>query len=254
MIKKIFENLKEFYYLFIIIFSEVRVIWIFQMIFGMVAPIGLILFIKVFWNNYNKIQAIHLISGNVVISMVMPLMLMLCSRLAQMKYDESINYFIGLPIKKINFILALIFSSAISYLPASIATLIFTKLILGINIEIQKVLFTVIIAFIISSLSFVGLGVFIGLKSKTPIHSNIIGNAVVFFMVFFTPTIIPTEKFPKIFLWISYLFPTTYAVNLFESIFNNIFNGAFFINLFVLSLFVLISFVYLYKFINWYIE
>ncbi len=84
MIKKN-SNFKDFSTLLIMNILDIRKTWIFQMIFGIFTPLGILFFLRFYVDSNNTAELIKILSGNIVVSITMPILLLLTSRLAILK-------------------------------------------------------------------------------------------------------------------------------------------------------------------------
>jgi ABC-2 type transport system permease protein len=238
---RIKKFLLDFYNLLMMNILDIRTTWIFQMIFGLFTPLGLMFFLKFYVDLDNVQYVIKILSGNIIISMTMPILLLLSSRIAILKKDGSIDYYRTLPISMNAFVISLLVSLLIAYAPSIVFVFILGKLFLGINITGGLSIVAIILTIMLAIISLIGIATLIGWKAKEPQHANAIGNILFTAMIALSPVLIPDDKIPSILQKTSYLFPVTYSSKLLGLIFNNNFNSLFISYLMVLNGYAIVS-------------
>lgn len=99
---------------------------------------------------------------------------------------------------------------------------IFTKIVIGMillitfgtvvyNLQFTGNLFSIIIAFLLSSVSFFAIGFFLASVLPNARTAQIVGMALFFLMLFFSETVIPFEQFPERVLTYSKILPLTHV-------------------------------------------
>lgn len=213
---------------------DIRTTWIFQMVFGMVTPFGLMFFIKMNLETTDPFQLSKILSGNIVISLTMPILLLLTSRLATLKRDGSLDYYRTMPIDMNGFILSLIISFFVTYIPSIIVIFFLGSLILGVKIAGITSLIITFIVQLASILTMVGMAALIGIKSSSPEMANALGNVFFAVLISMSPVLIPDDKIPLILQKIQYVFPTTYSSKLINLSINGMYNNELYIYCLVL--------------------
>lgn len=222
-------SIKNFNTLVTMNILDIRTTWMFQMIFGIITPFGFMYFLKFYIDINDSDQLTKLLSGNIVISMTMPILLLLTSRLSILKKDGSIDYYRTLPINMNIFIFSLVTSFLLTYIPSIIVIYFFGSLFLGLKIISIKSLFIIFFVQIISILTMIGIATLIGIKAGSPEIANAVGNIIFTIFISISPILIPDEKIPYILRKISYLVPTTYSAKLINMSLNNVYNIEFYI-------------------------
>ncbi|MTI49641.1 ABC transporter permease [Sporosalibacterium faouarense] len=238
---KVKDFFQDFRNLLIINILDIRTTWIFQMIFGLFTPLGLMFFLKFYVDLDNAQYVTKILSGNIIISMTMPILLLLSSRIAILKKDGSIDYYRTLPISMHAFVISLLVSLLIAYTPSIVFVFILGKLFLGVTITGVTTILSIILTIMLAVISLIGIASFIGWKAKEPQHANAIGNILFTIMIALSPVIIPDDRIPMILAKTSYLFPVTYSSKLLGLILNNNFNMMFYRYIIILLGFAIVS-------------
>ena len=201
----------------------------------------------------DRIQFI--LTGSLIIGAISTSLSTLSSKINNIVTSDGMEFFLGFPISKFEFILALITAELIIYLPSSIIVLAFGKAYLGIYSNTNYIM--LIIFLILLSLSLVGIGAIIGYKSKNFNQNLTISSLVSYGIVFLSPIYYPIDSLHVVLRSLSYFFPSTYAANVIRGLIldsSSIPNKEILINLSVLMLFCLLSFYILSRVFKWFLE
>ena len=235
------KNIIEYYYLLIVNILELRKSWFFQLLFGLVMPFGMVFILSTYIDTADSEAVANLFTGNIIVSVTMPILLLLTSRLSLLKTYGSMDYYKSLPINMNILIAALMTVYFLTYLP-SIAILYFLfYFMLGLSFSFAVLAeITAVLLFLVCSL--VGLAAFIGLKAKTVEQANIIGNIVFAVIITASPVLIPADKLPAVFTCISYISPSGYGMTLIKGILTGSYTFGFYAGAGVLALMTVLSF------------
>lgn len=233
--------ISEYYYLLKINILELRKSWIFQLIFGFIMPFGIMFILSTYIDTSDEVVVVNLFIGNIITSVTMPILLLLTSRLSQLKSYGSMDYYKSLPINLNTLAIALMSTFFLTYIPTILTLCLLFHFWLGMSFSIT-ILLQIILCLLLVVFSLVGIASFIGLKAKTPEQANVMGNVVFAILITTSPVLIPIEKLPEIFNYISKLTPTNYGINVAKGILLFEYNSVFYISLGVLLLMSALSF------------
>lgn len=233
--------ISQFYYLLKLNILEQRKSWIFQVIFGLIMPFGMVFIISSYIDVDNKKEIINLFIGNLIISMSMPILLLLTTRLSQMKAFESMDYYRSLPVNMNILTLSLLTSYFITYIPSFFILYMSFRILFDLKISLTVMIYILMLITLLI-LSLVGIAAYVGIKSKTPEQANVFGNVIFAVLISTNAILIPEQKIPFIFNQISYLFPVKYTINCMKYIINGKFDFIFLSSLLIVFLFSIVSF------------
>lgn len=248
---KTLKHFRDFFDLFYIQLMVYRVYKSFILIMAVILPVGIIVMMKFLIDINQPSQAIYIISGNIVISMVGVSTVMLAQVLSHMKEVGSFEYYASLPISKLNLIMAIIAVYFLLSLPGIITVFIVGNILFKLNIFPHPLLL-VFMPLTIFSLS--GLGALIGIYSRRELQANMISQMVNLGIIFLSPVIIPLEKLPNFLASISKILPSTYAAHGIREMMCGNWNTEIIKDIIVLIIFSIISFFVIAKKIQWYKE
>ena len=202
--------LTDFYVILKINVLDLKSSFFFQAIFSIFTPLGLLFFLNAYLDMTDTAAVTRVFTGNLLISMTMPALLLLSSKIADLKKDGTVDYYNTLPISMNIFVFALLLSFILSYLPGIITIFIIGSVALNINITAINILLMALIL-LLGLLSLIGFAAIIGALSPTVYHANAIGN--IFFTLFVTmsPVLIPEENLPQFINTFSIFMPTRHA-------------------------------------------
>ncbi|RUL50363.1 ABC transporter permease [Lysinibacillus antri] len=238
----------ELFILFRIQISIVRyqLIWILGM--ATMFPVVTLLFLEFIVGDMNAEKLARIIIGNMVFSILLMGMNVLAQDISHQKFGGYFTYYSSLPIRKINFILSLLFYGILTSLPSFIIVFILGQQVYGIQLHFELLLIPVTF---ISIFSVVGIGVSIGFLSPNPQFTNVVSQFLLMFVTFMTPVMVNLDQLPSILQWISYLLPTTYVANALHGMLTVGWTTTTGNELFILLIFSYISYLIISKKIHW---
>jgi ABC-2 type transport system permease protein len=214
------SRFSDFFVMLKINILDLKLSFFFQAIFSIFTPLGLLFFLYTNIDSTDIVAVTRVFTGNLLISLTMPSLLLLSSKIAVLKKDGTIDYYNTLPISMNVFIFALLLSFVLSYLPGIITIFAIGAIALNINITAVNVVLLALVL-LLSLLSLIGFAVIIGALSPGIYQANAIGN--IFFTLFITmsPVLIPEEVLPNFIVVFSSFMPTRHAAILLNGILNN---------------------------------
>lgn len=240
--------MRSFLTLLTIQLKTFRILGIMTVIISCLLPFLIIVFMKLVFknlplNNVNLKQTyLYLLSGNVVLGISNLCIIMLSQTIAGMKEIKTFEYYATLPISKISFILAILFSFLIISLPAFLFLLFVGGKILNLNFNFN---INIIFLLILLALSFCGIGAFLGVFAKNNLQANILSQVVGFGILMVSPVFFPLKVLPKVMQYFALGMPTTYAAFGLRKVLisNTFYDKEIFFCFFMLFVFTLISFI-----------
>jgi ABC-2 type transport system permease protein len=152
----------------------------------------------------------HIITGNVVLSLLFGTVGNVSSNFAYMRVVGMLDYLATLPLYRVALILASVFAFlALSLLPA-ILTLMIGALILEVRLVLSP---WVIVVIPLISMTLCGLGALIGVMCRSIESVGSISTLTTFGLVMLGPIVIPANRLPDLIQTISLLSPATYAAS-----------------------------------------
>ncbi|WP_350342988.1 ABC transporter permease [Proteinivorax tanatarense] len=231
--------------------ANVRNEWYFHLLIAPLLPLGVLVFMKFSGAIDDLETALYITSGNVVLSLVLGPMQSICNDLAWGRQRNDLDFYSVLPISKMQLILGITSISTLFSIPGMLMVLLVGKVWLGFEIVFHPIIIAVII---LSGLAMVGLGVIMGVYARNGHHANVMNSITIVIVTFLSPVLIPLENLPKLIQYTSYLFPTSYAANAFRSSLKGIVDMSLYLNILALIVFIVITFSFIIKKIDWRIE
>ncbi|SHJ30411.1 ABC transporter permease [Lutispora thermophila] len=186
-----------------------RLNWKWSLIIVLITPISMLFFLWFLFKDKPE-YLLHVVTGNMVLSLVTGTMLTLGQELGVLKQLRGFDYYATLPIRKINLIIAYLIRATLQTLPSMIVILLLGRFVLHIPISIH---YTFILVVLLSGLSLSAAGAFIGIYSKDAGHASILTQVLQPLVVYLAPVFIPVEHMPKLLNIVSYAIPTRYVAN-----------------------------------------
>ena len=186
--------------------DEVWMIAIIQVMLG----VGLMLGTGYLIPNISDMSATFLVTGCAVQAFVTMGLVMLPQLLAQSKAEGRIEYFLTMPVSREAYLLALITVVAITALPGVAFTLGFGAWVYGLSFGFEPAFLAVTVLCI---LSLAGVGVALAMFSPHQQLVNATTQLIIFYVLFFSPVILPASQLPEILQQSAKLAPPTYAAD-----------------------------------------
>ncbi|HPJ90230.1 MAG TPA: ABC transporter permease [Thermotogota bacterium] len=233
--KSLFQRIQiaisNYFHLVFIRWANIRNEWYFHFLMTPLIPIGLIVFLKFAGAVRTPAEALYVTAGNTIMSLIIGPMQSMSNDLALNKERRDFDFLALLPISRLQLILAYTTVSTIFTIPGMLITLFIGKLWFGFPMEFN--IFVPVIM-LLSALSMVGLGVMIGVNSKSIHHANIVNAIITALVTFMSPVLVQENHLPEFLRYLSKLFPTTYSAKAFRLALNGDIGGDMYFNLLIL--------------------
>lgn len=238
----------NYFHLVFIRWANIRNEWYFHFLMTPLIPIGLMVFLKLTGAVRSPAEALYITAGNTIMTLIIGPMQSISNDLALNKERRDFDFLALLPISKLQLILAYTTVSTIFTFPGMLLTLFLGKLWFGFPMEFN--LFVLMIM-LISALSMVGLGVMIGVNSRSIHHANILNLLITALITFMSPVLVKESNLPDILRYISKLFPTTYSASSFRRALNGDIGGSLYADIIILLCFTTVFLFIALKKIDW---
>ncbi len=202
------EFIREFCVLFQMQLANWRWAWKGMLIGGIVVPLSFMFFLQFFANVRDPEVALHLVTGNVVISLLFTALSRTANRFAFLRETKAIHYYRALLESMNGLVLATMTSFLLLTLPGVIITLSVGKLLFTLPIAPHPLIF---LTFSLSTLAFASLGALIGLRARNYEAAGVLANLINFIMAALGPIVIPMDRLPILVREFSWILPSTYA-------------------------------------------
>lgn len=232
-----------------VMLAEYRSMWALQVFFGFVMPMGMMYLMKyIIGGLMTPERAVFALGGNMVSSIAYGPVMLLISRIGASRQNRSFDYWANLPIAPLTWILAMSAASLILALPGLAAVYLVGSLMLDLSLARGLAILPLVP---LVTLSLTGIGAFLGAYARNVQVANILSNALVGFVSFLSPIMIPLEAMPAPLQWIARLIPTTYAAQGFRAALAGHFGPGLAVDLFILVLLMAVSLVLVHRKLDW---
>lgn len=186
--------------------DEVMMIAVIQIVLAL----GLVLGMGYLIPDITTMSATFLVTGTATQSFVTMGLVMLPQMLAQSKAEGRIEYFLTMPISREAYLLSLITVVAITALPGVAFALLFGAWHYDISLSVEPA-FALVLVLAVFSLA--GIGVGMAMFSPHQQTVNAITQLIIFYVLFFSPVILPASQLPGLLQQTAKLAPPTYAAD-----------------------------------------
>lgn len=238
----------HFWRITLVLLADYRSTWTIQVFFGFVMPLGMIYLFKYLGGDLTRERAIFILGGNLVTSIAYGPVMLLINRIGFGRQVRSFDYWANLPVSPLTWVLAMSAVSLLLALPGLVAVFVAGCLLLGLPFSSGL---TILPMIPLATLSLTGVGAFLGAYAKNLQVANIMGNAVVGFVSFLSPIMIPMEHMPLPMQWIARLIPTTYAADGFRTALAGNFGPALAYDMLILVLLMIVSLFAVHRKLDW---
>jgi ABC-2 type transport system permease protein len=211
--------------------ANVRNEWYFLLLTP-IFPLGILVFMRLTGAIPDPSSALYVTAGNAVLTVAVGPMQSIANDLAWGRQKNELEYFACLPIPKLLLVLGFCSVAVATSLPGMLLTLAVGKLWLGFPMVFHPV---IILVLLVTSLSMVGFGVFLGVFARSGHHVNLLNNTALMAITFLSPLLIPEEQLPMVLRLTARLIPVTYAVDSFRSALQGTVDARMAINLAILG-------------------
>ena len=172
--------------------------------------VGLVLGMGYLIPDISEGTALFLVTGTATQAFVTTGLVMLPQILSQSKDDGRLEYFLTLPISREAYLLALITVVAIMSFPAVAFALIFGAWHYDLSLGVDPA-FALVMG--LSVLSLAGVGVAMAVYMPHQQVTNALTQLIIFYVLFFSPVILPSSQLPGFLQHTAKLAPPTYAAD-----------------------------------------
>ncbi|WP_239064147.1 ABC transporter permease, partial [Streptomyces sp. SID14436] len=212
---------------------EVRTTWSWVLMFGLLMPAAMVFGLTRIGNGLSDEQSLlFIVSGAAIFSVANEGIGTLAQRIGVLRQDGMMVYYASLPISRISFLAAMVFSRLLLILPGLITPMITAKLMYDTDFVISPAL---LIVLPLSCMALSAIGLAIGTLVRSMDLLLVIVNLMIFVLLLVAPVLIPIESLPVPLQVFGYLLPPTYAAESLRLALMGDFGTAFLLNIAALS-------------------
>jgi ABC-2 type transport system permease protein len=239
----------DFKYLWLEQMLEIRTTWYWYFVFSLVLPLAMVFgFTRIGTGLTDTNSLIYIISGAAIFSVANDGLYTMAIRIGSMKKEGMLLYYASLPINKVAFVMAIMLSRLSVTLPGMIAPMLFGSLIYKIDLNFSL---WIVLLLPLTALALSAIGMALGSIVNSLEMIQIIVNLLLFILIMAAPIFIPWQSLPIPLKLLGYLLPPSYAADALRHVLSGTIDVGFYIDIAVLSLMTLISFVILNRWLNW---
>lgn len=160
--------------------------------------------------NVSESTALFLVTGTATQAFVTTGLVMLPQMLAQSKEDGRLEYFLTLPISREAYLLSLVTVVGIMSLPAVAFSLVFGAWHYDLSLALAP---EFVVVMVLAVLSLAGVGVAMAVYMPHMQITNALTQLIIFYVLFFSPVLLPQSQLPELLQHTSKLAPPTYAAD-----------------------------------------
>ena len=198
--------------------AEYRRTWFVQVLLGFLLPIGLAFFLKSVGNVTTTERAIFLLGGSLATSIAFGPTSFLILKIGWGRQFREFDYWVALPFPKLTLVFGMISMALVFALPGIAGIYVLGNLLFGLPFTNILILLPLIP---LGALSQAGLGALLGCYAPNGQMANGITNALIVFVSFLSPMMIPPSNLLLPLRIISFCFPTTYIADAFRMVMAN---------------------------------
>ncbi|MBD9735586.1 ABC transporter permease, partial [Streptomyces sp. H28] len=212
---------------------EVRTTWSWVLMFGLLMPAAMVFGLTRIGNGLSDEQSLlFIVSGAAIFSVANEGIGTLAQRIGVLRQDGMMVYYASLPISRISFLAAMVFSRLLLILPGLITPMITAKLMYDTDFVISPAL---LIVLPLSCMALSAIGLAIGTLVRSMDLLLVIVNLMIFVLLLVAPVLIPIESLPVPLQVFGYLLPPTYAAESLRLALMGDFGTTFLLNIAALS-------------------
>jgi len=204
------KAIRQYYDLVAMQMNSMRGDNVFIAILQVALSLGLVVGMGYLIPNISKPTAMFLVTGTATQAFVTTGLVMLPQMLSQAKADGRLEYFLTLPISREGYLLSQITMVAITSFPAVFFTVIFGAWHYDLSFSVNPGFALVMVLCV---LSLAGVGVAMAMYIREPTVVNAVTQLIIFYVLFFSPVLLPAAQLPPALQFTSKLAPPTYAAD-----------------------------------------
>ena len=178
---------------------------------GMIAPV---IFITLLGNvagpDADAQRLAHILSGNIIISLMFTNMRRMTSRFAWMRAVGTLDYYATLPVHRWIVVVSVLVAFFLLSLPVLAVTLLYGAVFLDVELHIHPLLWVVLP---LTALSLAGLGAYVGVAARNLEEAQSYSQAFLFLFMVLGPVMMPREHLPDVLRLTGWLNPATYGAS-----------------------------------------
>ncbi len=206
--------LRQYQILVRTLLSSYRGTWIMHIFMGLLVPVGLGFAVKATLGTVSTDRAIFMLGGNITMSIAFGPTQFLINKLGWARQSKELEYWIALPVARLNLIIAIISVALLFALPGVLGCYVLGSLIFSLPFSGGWLL---VVLIPLGVLPLAGIGAFLGIIAPSGQTAALIGNLLLIFVGLLSPMLIPPASLPGPLQTIALVFPTTYIADAFRS-------------------------------------
>ncbi len=171
---------------------------------------GLVLGFGYIIPDVSKLSATYLVTGTATQAFVTVGLVMLPQFLAQARDDGRLEYMLTLPISREAYLLAQVCVVGLMALPGVIFAVLLGSWHYGLSLNADPMIVPVVL---LAVFSLAGVGVAMAVLIPHQQVTNALTQLIIFYVLFFSPVILPVEQLPALLRHTADFMPTTYAAD-----------------------------------------
>jgi ABC-2 type transport system permease protein len=239
----------DFKYLWLEQLLEVRTMWYWFFVFSIFMPFSMVFgFARIGSGLTDRDSLLYIITGSAIFAVATEGVVTMSQKFGEMKKMGMIVYYASLPISKTAFIMAAISVRMLVILPGMILPILVGPMLYGLTFEFS---FWVLLLLPLTGLTLSAIGMVIGTLVNSLELIGVIGNILIFILLFAAPIFIPIQALPAPLQWFGYLVPPTYAAEALRQAIGGNIDSSFYFNLGMLILMSGVSLAAVSKWLRW---
>lgn len=204
------KAVRQYYDLVAMQMNSMRGDNVFIAILQVALSLGLVVGMGYLIPDISKATAMFLVTGTATQAFVTTGLVMLPQMLSQSKADGRLEYFLTLPISREGYLLSLITMVAITSFPAVLFTVLFGAWHYDLSFAVNP---GFVLVMILCVLSLAGVGVAMAMYIRQPTVVSAVTQLIIFYVLFFSPVLLPQAQLPPVLQFTSKFAPPTYAAD-----------------------------------------
>jgi ABC-2 type transport system permease protein len=239
----------DFKYLWLEQLLEVRTMWYWFFIFSLFMPFSMVFgFARIGSGLTDRESLLYIISGAAIFAVATEGIMTMSQKFGEMKKMGMIVYYASLPISKTAFIMAAISVRMLVIMPGMLMPIIIGPMLYGMSFNFSL---WILLLLPLTGLALSALGMVLGTLVNSLELIGVIGNILVFLLLFAAPIFIPNQALPLPLQILGYLIPPTYAAEALRQALSGTIEASFYLNVGVLALMSVISLTAVSKWLRW---
>jgi ABC-2 type transport system permease protein len=203
--------LTGFKYLWLERFLEIRDIWPWYLLFGLLMPAAMVFGLARIGNGLSDHNSLlYIVSGAAVFSVTTEGVAVLAQQIGAIRSEGMMLYFASLPITRTSFLAAMVLAKLLLIAPGLISPVVAANLFYGAGFTLSPA-YLLVLPLTCLALSAVGLA--IGTLFDSVDLITMITNVLTFVLLLAAPVLIPVDSLPVPLRVFGYLLPPTYAAD-----------------------------------------